>query len=106
VRVWTIGEWGNTPSPWLGALIEEYVRLRPFRQRDRPWVYKHHARGDMMIGLSSTTMTCGVCQLSGGPFEVDEAALHVATHNRFHHAGAPIAVAMTAARKADQAAAA
>jgi hypothetical protein len=49
----------------------------------------------MMISQTSTTLTCPECQLDGGPFEVDEAALHVATHNRLHHGGAPIAVAIT-----------
>jgi hypothetical protein len=87
-------------------LIEEYVRERLFRQSRRPSLDQHHARGDMMINPASTTMTCPVCQLSGGPFEVDEAALYVATHNRFHHRGAPVAVAMTSACRPDQPAAA
>jgi hypothetical protein len=60
----------------------------------------------MMISPVSTTMTCAVCRLHGGPFEVDEAAMHVATHNRFHHGGAPIAIAMTSACRCVQIAAA
>ena len=51
----------------------------------------------MITNPASTTMTCPVCRLSGGPFTVDEAALHAATHNRFHHAGASTAVAVTSA---------
>jgi hypothetical protein len=47
----------------------------------------------MMTSSADTMMICPVCRLGGGPFHVDEAALHLATHNRFHHAGAPIAVA-------------
>jgi hypothetical protein len=50
----------------------------------------------MMISpTTTTTMTCPECQLDGGPFEVAEVALHVATHNWLHHAGAPIAIAVT-----------
>jgi hypothetical protein len=55
-----------------------------------------------MISPASTTMICPVCELSGGPFGPDEAALLVATHNRFHHGGAPIAIATSAARQPDQ----
>src|SRR6476659_188301 len=54
-------------------------------------------RRDMSTSAAVTTMTCSRCQLSGGPFTVDEAALHVATHNRFHHAGTPIAFASNSA---------
>jgi hypothetical protein len=46
-------------------------------------------------------MICPVCELTGGPFNGEEAALHLVTHNRFHHAGAPIAVALTAALRND-----
>jgi hypothetical protein len=60
----------------------------------------------MIISLASTTMICHVCQLSGGPFTVDEAAMHAATHNRLHHAGAPTAFAVTSASRSDDAAAA
>jgi len=60
----------------------------------------------MIISPTSTTMICHVCQLSGGPFTVDEAALHVVTHNRIHHAGAPIAFAVTSACRSEQPAAA
>jgi hypothetical protein len=60
----------------------------------------------MVISAASTTMICPVCELTGGPFRVDEAALHVATHNRFHHAGAPVAIALTRAGRGDQPAAA
>jgi hypothetical protein len=56
--------------------------------------------------ITSTTMTCRECQLSGGPFSVDEAALHVATHNRFHHKGAPTAFVLSSACGSDKAAAA
>jgi hypothetical protein len=59
----------------------------------------------MMITATSA-MTCHQCHLDGGPFSVDEAVLHVATHNRLHHGGAPIAVAVTSACTADIAAAA
>jgi hypothetical protein len=47
------------------------------------------------ISAASTTMICCRCQLSGGPFTVDEAALHVATHNRLHHGRKPTAFAWT-----------
>ena len=50
----------------------------------------------MNTSSASTMMICPECQLSGGPFLADEAALHLATHNRFHHAGAPTAMATTA----------
>jgi hypothetical protein len=60
----------------------------------------------MITSSGSTMMTCPVCQLSGGPFTLDEAALHVATHNRVHHAGAPTAIALTAAHRYDHSAAA
>jgi hypothetical protein len=60
----------------------------------------------MITSSASTTMTCPVCRLSGGPFTLDEAALHVATHNRFHHGGAPTAVAVVSADRCDHAAAA
>jgi hypothetical protein len=49
------------------------------------------------MSAASTTMTCSRCQLSGGPFTVDEAAMHIATHNRFHHAGTPTAFASSSA---------
>jgi len=51
-------------------------------------------------------MTCPVCQLSGGPFTLGEAALHVVTHNRFHDAGAPTAITLAAAGRHDHPAAA
>jgi hypothetical protein len=51
----------------------------------------------MITSSRNTMMTCPVCELSGGPFNDEEAALHIVTHNRFHHAGAPTAVAVTAA---------
>jgi hypothetical protein len=51
-------------------------------------------------------MICAVCQLSGGPFTVEEAALHVATHNRIHHGGAPTAVAVPSVDRCDHIAAA
>jgi hypothetical protein len=47
------------------------------------------------ISAASTTMICCKCQLSGGPFTVDEAALHVATHDRLHHGRKPTAFART-----------
>jgi len=47
------------------------------------------------ISPAGTTMTCSVCELSGGPFQVDEAAIHAATHNRVHHRGAPVAIVTT-----------
>jgi hypothetical protein len=49
------------------------------------------------ISAASTTMICCRCQLSGGPFTADETALHVATHNRVHHGGKPIAFAWSPA---------
>ena len=49
----------------------------------------------------STTMICCRCQLSGGPFAADEAALHVATHNRVHHGGKPTAFAWSPADVSD-----
>jgi hypothetical protein len=69
-------------------------------------ISKHHSREDMITSSASTMMTCPVCQLSGGPFTVDEAALHMATHNRFHHAGAPTAIAVALAYRCDHPAAA
>jgi hypothetical protein len=60
----------------------------------------------VIISTASATMTCRECQLSGGPFAVDEAALYVATHNRIHHRGAPTAVALSSACGSDNAAAA
>jgi hypothetical protein len=62
--------------------------------------------GDSMMITATSAMTCHQCDLDGGPFPADEAVLHVATHNRLHHGGAPIAVAMTSACTADIAAAA
>ena len=60
----------------------------------------------MTISAASTTMICCRCQLSGGPFTADEAALHVATHNRLHHGRKPTAFASTlGAASADAAAA-
>ena len=47
----------------------------------------------MTISAASTTMICCRCRLSGGPFSVDEAALHVATHDRLHHGRRPTAFA-------------
>jgi hypothetical protein len=46
-------------------------------------------------------MICPVCELSGGPFNDEEATLHLVTHNRFHHAVARTAVALTAALRRD-----
>jgi hypothetical protein len=60
----------------------------------------------MITSSVSTLMTCPVCQLSGGPFATDEAALHVATHDRFHHAGAPTAVTLASGHLQEHAAAA
>ena len=60
----------------------------------------------MITSSASTMMTCPVCQLGGGPFTVEEAALHVGTHNRFHHAGAPTAIAVASAYRCDYPAAA
>jgi hypothetical protein len=51
-------------------------------------------------------MICRVCRLSGGPFRRDEAALHLVTHNRFHHGGAPTAVALASVHANDHRAAA
>jgi hypothetical protein len=47
----------------------------------------------MNTSAASTMMICPECDLSGGPFQVEEATLHLTTHNRFHHAGAPTAMA-------------
>jgi hypothetical protein len=60
----------------------------------------------MMTSPGSTTMTCHVCRLTGGPFTADEAALHAATHDRFHHGGAPTAITVASAAQCDHAAAA
>jgi len=60
----------------------------------------------MMTNPASTMMVCSVCGLDGGPFQAAEAALHVATHDRFHHAGAPTAVALTSVSRAEHPAAA
>ena len=60
----------------------------------------------MITSSASTMMICPVCQLDGGPFHVNEAALHVATHNRLHHAGAPTALALASTYIYDQPAAA
>jgi hypothetical protein len=60
--------------------------------------------GDSMMITTTSAMTCHQCHLDGGPFPVDEALLHVATHNRLHHGGAPIAVAVTSACAPDIAA--
>jgi hypothetical protein len=49
------------------------------------------------ISAASTTMICCRCELRGDPFAVDEAALHVATHDRFHHGGKPTAFAWSPA---------
>jgi hypothetical protein len=51
----------------------------------------------MITSSANTMMICPVCELSGGPSDDEEAALHLVTHNRFHHAGAPTAIALTAA---------
>jgi hypothetical protein len=48
-------------------------------------------------------MACPECDLHGGPFSVEEAAVLAATHNRLHHGGAPTASAMTAAVQASAA---
>ncbi len=55
----------------------------------------------MTTSSANTMMICPVCELTGGPFNDEEAALHLVTHNRFHHAGAPTAVALTAALRRD-----
>jgi hypothetical protein len=59
-----------------------------------------------MISTASSAMTCRECHLDGGPFSVDEAVLHVATHNRLHHGGAPTATAVALASPAETAVAA
>ena len=49
----------------------------------------------MTISAASTTMICCRCELSGGPFTAEEAALHVATHDRLHHGRRATAFAWT-----------
>src|SRR3954447_19498944 len=71
-----IREWHGGPS---GVSTEQQARRVRLRG----------PAGDMMISQTSTTLTCPECQLDGGPFDVDEAALHVATHNRLHMAAPP-----------------
>jgi hypothetical protein len=37
------------------------------------------------------TTICPVCELSGGPFEADEAAYLIGLHNDLHHGGSDAA---------------
>jgi hypothetical protein len=59
-----------------------------------------------MSNTASTMMICPVCELSGGPFRRDEAAVHLTTHNQVHHRGAPTAVALASVLTSDYPAAA
>jgi hypothetical protein len=55
--------------------------------------------------MTEVTMTCDVCLLTGGPFSVAEAAVHLVTHNLLHHRGAPVAVTVTSTAPVGQLAA-
>ena len=82
-------------SPWWGVAHHSTRQFRYAATRASRDGTATPSRRDVTISAASTTMICCRCELSGGPYTADEAALHVATHDRLHHGRRATAFAWT-----------